>query len=309
MKADNPKKLLPFSVVRLTKNSAPKLKEILRSTFPPIFNAFKSAFAILEGVEVDKALQNLDRMREMPLQKLTDVQFLENFIIDAGLHASGGDGNHDSIDYEWPKSLDAYVGKGLQTWQYPIQYGKYLVFLSQFQIKSHLEIGVAYGGAFVFSTEYLNRFNAPLSSYCIDVVPPSLLVEHYAKKRKLTYITAKSSDLYNHIDPQTKFDLVFVDGDHSKEGVMRDFALIKDKADIIAFHDIVNFKTLGAIEAWDLVKHEHQNDFDFFEFTEQYPDILNKQPGKSLFGIGVAVKKALGAKSVAELTSTAKPSN
>ena len=33
---------------------------------------------------------------------------------------------------------------------------------------------------------------------------------------------------------------------------MSDFLLVKDKARLIAFHDIVNFKTTGAIEAWNV---------------------------------------------------------
>jgi hypothetical protein len=64
---------------------------------------------------------------------------------------------------------------------------------------------------------------------------------------------------------------------------------------------------LGAIEAWDLVKNKYGNDYDFFEFTEQYPEILDKHPGNLLFGIGVAVKKALRAKPVSELSPSGKP--
>jgi cephalosporin hydroxylase len=302
MKNGNAQKLLPFSVVSLTKTAAPQLKELLRSRLPPIFTALKSTFVFLETVEVANALKSIDRMKEIPLATLSDIDYLENFIISSGLHASGGDGSYDSIEYEWPRSLDAFVGKGLQIWQYPTQFSKYLVFLSQFHIKSHLEIGVAYGGAFVFSAEYLKRFNPSLTSYCIDVASSSVLVKCYSRKRDFSYITAKSSDLYQHIDSQTHFDLVFIDGDHSRDGVMRDFDLIKDKANIIAFHDIVNFKTFGAIEAWDVVKNNYKNVYDFFEFTDQYAEILNKQPGNRLFGIGVAVKKALRAKSLSELS-------
>lgn len=302
MAVDTPEKLLPFSLVSFTKNSAPQLKELLRAYLPPVFKILKSSFLILERLEVNKALRNVERMKTTPLEKLKNVHFLHDFIISAGLHASGGDGRHDNEEYEWPKTLDAFVGRGLQIWQYPTQFSKYLVFLSQFQIKSHLEIGVAYGGTFVFSAEYLNRLNSSLTSYCIDVVSPSLLIEHYARKRSFTYVNAKSSELFDHLDPQTSFDLVFVDGDHSKEGVMRDFDLIKDRADIIAFHDIVNFKTVGAIEAWDWLKTQFVADYDFFEFIDQYPEIISKQPGKRFFGIGVAVKKVLRAKPLSELT-------
>ena len=83
---------------------------------------------------------------------------------------------------------------------------------------------------------------------------------------------------------------------------MRDFELINDKADIIAFHDIVNFKTFGAIKAWVNVKNNYGNVYDFFEFTDQYSEILNKKPGNQLFCIGVAVMKALCAKTLSEVS-------
>lgn len=301
MPVDDAEKLLPFSVVGFTKNSAPQLKEMLRSYLPPVFKALKSTFVLLEGMEVDAALKHLERIRQVPLAQLTNVQFLADFISRSGLHASGGDGSCESEEYEWPRTLAAYVGKGLQIWQYPTQFSKYLVFLSQFQIRSHLEIGVSYGGAFVFSVEYLHKLNPTLTSYCIDVVSPSLLVQRFARRRKFTYITDKSCELYKHIHPEICFDLVFVDGDHSSEGVMRDFELVKDKSNIIAFHDIVNFKTSGAIEAWEFVKTNYASIYDFFEFTDQYDEILAKQPGKTLFGIGVAVRKSLAAKPLSKL--------
>jgi hypothetical protein len=97
---------------------------------------------------------------------------------------------------------------------------------------------------------------------------------------------------YQTLDPATELDLVFVDGDHSKEGAMSDFLLVKDKACLIAFHDIVNFKTTGAIEAWNELKENDGDDFEFFEFIDQYDELLARQPNRKLSGIGVAVKKS-----------------
>jgi hypothetical protein len=296
MSSDHPQKFLPVSVVALAKTFAPTTKEVLRKRLPPLFHILKSAFALIEGIEVEKALRTTASLAETPLERLRDPIFLEQFIISVGLHASSRLQLQDGWQQEWPTSLEAFIGKGLQVWQYPTQFSKYLAFLSQFQIKSHLEIGISYGGAFVFSVEYLNRFYPELASYCIDVVPPSALISHYARRKKFTYITAKSSELFRHIDPATHFDLVFVDGDHSKEGVMSDFEMIKDRADIIAFHDIVNYLTPGAVEAWQIVKSQYSEGYDFFEFIDQYPDVLSRHQGNTLLGIGVMVKKELQAK-------------
>jgi len=67
---------------------------------------------------------------------------------------------------------------------------------------------------------------------------------------------------YQTLDPATELDFVFVHGDHSKKGAKSNFLLVRDKARRIAFHDIVNFKTTGAIDAWNELK---ENDGDAFE--------------------------------------------
>lgn len=265
------------------------LKEFTRQHIPPLFEVLKATWSLQERLEVQKALKSLHMLEDAGHDQLKDAQIVEELIQKAGLHKSGGVGE----EYEWPKQLDPFTDKGLKIWQYPIQFSKYLVFLSQFTIRSYLEIGVAYGGTFVFTTEYLRQFNPSVHGTCIDVRVPSLLLQLFAKQNSFQYITAKSCELFQHVKPETSFDLVLVDGDHSREGAMNDFLLVKDKAKIIAFHDIVNFKTSGAIEAWEELKINYSDQFDCFEFTDQYPELLHKQPGRKLLGIGVAVKKTV----------------
>lgn len=265
------------------------LKEFTRQHLPPVFQALKATWTLQERLEVLRALKSIDGLQEIQPKQLQDAQTVEGLIKRAGLHKSGGEGE----EYEWPKELVSFTDKGLKIWQYPTQFSKYLTFLTQFEIDSYLEIGVAYWGTFVFTTEYLRRFRPGLKSYCIDVRVPSLLLNLFAQKRKFEYITAKSSELYSHLSPDTAFDLVLVDGDHSKEGAMKDFYLVKDNAKIIAFHDIVNFKTPGAIDAWQELKREYATEYDCYEFIDQYDELMAKQPDRKLLGIGVAVKKSL----------------
>lgn len=196
-------------------------------------------------------------------------------------------------EYEWPPSLAVHTGKGLQVWQYPNQFSKYLAFLSAYKINSYLEIGVAYGGTFVLTLEYLSRLNTDLVACCVDVRNPSALFDVYSDFRSFTYVVAKSSDLFDHVDRDSRFDLVFIDGDHSRNGVVNDFLMVKDRASIIGFHDIVNFKTPGTIAAWRDIKKDFADSFDFFEFVDQYPALAGGGEGKSLLGIGVAVKKGV----------------
>jgi len=58
-----------------------------------------------------------------------------------------------------PDELYQFCGRGLHYWQYPNQFSKYLVRLSQFKVESYLEIGVRHGGTFVITVEYLSRFH------------------------------------------------------------------------------------------------------------------------------------------------------
>jgi cephalosporin hydroxylase len=265
------------------------LKELTRQRLPALFQALKALAGFKEDMDVRRALKNLDRLSQCSKKDLANAQIVEALIKQAGLHKSIGVGE----EYEWPAELDAYTDKGLKIWQYPSQFSKYLAFLSHYQIRSYLEIGVAYGGTFVFTVSFLDRFSPGLRATCIDVRDPSPLIKRFSESRSFQYVTDKSSELFRHVDANTNFDLVLVDGDHSKQGAMSDFELVRDKAKIIAFHDIVNFKTPGAVEAWLDLKENHSDAFECYEFIDQYDELIQKNHGKSLLGIGVAVRKDL----------------
>ncbi|MFN9623861.1 MAG: class I SAM-dependent methyltransferase [Cyanobacteriota bacterium] len=267
------------------------LKEFARQKLPAVFQVLKSAARFKEDMDVKRSLGILARLNKCSPQDLKTVSFLEHLVAQAGLHESSGVG----VERDWPKELEKFTNKGLKIWQSPAQFSKYLCFLSQYNIQSYLEIGVAYGGTFVFTVGYLDRLHPGLKATCIDVCEPSLLIKRFAGYRSFQYITDKSCTLFQHLDPSTHFDLVLVDGDHSRQGAMSDFHLVRDRAKIIAFHDIVNYKTLGAIEAWKEVKENYGDAFEFHEFIDQYDELMQANQGQGLFGIGVAVSKHLRA--------------
>jgi hypothetical protein len=84
---------------------------------------------------------------------------------------------------------------------------------------------------------------------------------------------------------QESFDLVLIDGDHSEEGCRGDFELVRDRARIIAFHDIVSVDVPGVQKVWKEVKAGYTQRFGFIEFCQQYPE-----PGDG-FGIGLAISR------------------
>jgi hypothetical protein len=266
------------------------LKRAFRERIPGFYNVLKGLWRFPERVSVLRALQTLRQIQGIPRETLVNQAFLESFIPRLGLHPSGGKG---TAEYEWPASLADRTGKGLQVWQYPHQFSKYLAFVSAFKISSYLEIGVAYGGTFVLTVEYLSRLNSGLRACCVDVRAPSLLFDVYSESKNFTYVEAKSTDLFSHISSESHFDLVFIDGDHSRQGVINDFLLVKDRSSLIGFHDIVNFKTPGTVDAWAEIKRDFGDSFSFYEFVDQYPELLGHDHEKTLLGIGVAVKKGM----------------
>ena len=224
--------------------------------------------------------------------KVDTIEEIENEIKNAGLFPF----SEDKLK-EFPLSLHKYCGMGIGIWQYPIQFSKYLHFVTNlgFPISSYIEIGCAAGGTFTFTSEFLGKKN-PV--YCVGIDPAgpgctlnggkNMYTEafcEYIQIKDHTFITAKSTDLYKHIPINTTFDLVLIDGDHSYEGVKEDFDMIDGKARIIVLHDIVNSMCPGVCKFWNELRDTRQNDYMFEEFTEQYG------LKDSFLGIGVLISK------------------
>jgi hypothetical protein len=75
-------------------------------------------------------------------------------------------------------------------------------------------------------------------------------------------------------------DLILIDGDHSYEGVKKDFDTLKNNARIIVFHDIASCVCPGVVRFWNEIKALYPG--QTVEFTEQYEDVAG-----SYLGIGV----------------------
>lgn len=46
-------------------------------------------------------------------------------------------------------------------------------------------------------------------------------------------------------------------------------------------------------KVWEEVKEREKNNFDFFEYTDQYDEVVHRR-NETLLGIGVAVRKSSG---------------
>lgn len=94
-------------------------------------------------------------------------------------------------------------------------------------------------------------------------------------------------------DFRISLDLLFIDGDHTLEGVTKDWEmyspLVQDGG-LVVFHDIVDhsetFPTCQVKPLWDELKKGHE----FYEFIDSTDSGVMPQVGPQWGGIGVLVK-------------------
>lgn len=220
------------------------------------------------------------------LKNLKDKSFIENELITTL-------GLNDEILSEQPLELSKYYGKGfkLRIWQYPNQFSKYLNYLATKtkKINSYLEIGCRHGGTFILTTEYLTRLNSNFNkSVAIDIIQPNELLREYTKFNDGAFfknLDSTTPEFKEYIE-NNFFDLIFIDGDHSYEGVKNDSILTKDHCNIQVFHDIISDACPGVKKYWNEVKNEYVDTHNFYEFNDQYNSVVG-----TFLGIGIAIRK------------------
>ena len=232
---------------------------------------------------IDLSLVSL--IREKDLDYLSNPKLVESeLLLELGL-------NNEAL-HEFPEELKNFCGKGLLHWQYPKQFSMYLTQLSKLKIESYLEIGVRHGGTFVITIEYLEKFHLLKNAVGIDIDYCPSLIEYKKINPKINFmkIDSQSSRFKKFITDHTGFDLVLIDGDHKETACRNDFETVRDKGNIIVFHDITSDVCSGVGRVWNQVKATYPDEYQFFEFIDQYESV-SERTGQVFLGIGMAIKK------------------
>jgi hypothetical protein len=190
--------------------------------------------------------------------EIPDIRSFDKFGLYRWLREEAGV-NHDS----W-FGTGLKVG-GIELQQVPEEYVELLSFLKNFGAKKYLSVGIGKGGSFMVETYIQEGLEKAIavdnSSYWNDD-------QRYGILGKIAWLerNAGCEVQFHDMDSvtflsrcQEKFDAIFIDADHSYEGVKNDYvnALpLLNEGGIMIFHDINSSGCPGVVGLWNEIKND-----------------------------------------------------
>lgn len=160
---------------------------------------------------------------------------------------------------------------GLKLQQVPEEYSRVILKILEKKPKSYLEIGIGNGGSWM-TFSYINRKTLNIShsvdnlSYYQAIgqkIEEIEFIENFLSKdiENTCFFNMNSSDYLNKCE--TKYDVIFIDGDHSYEGVKSDYInslSLMNENGIMIFHDIASIGAPGVVQFWNEIKNTHKSE-------------------------------------------------
>lgn len=158
-----------------------------------------------------------------------------------------------------------YIAKLFKIQQKETEWLKFIALLANIEPENILEIG-SYDGGSTISLSLLCK-----NLITIEYIPPRYDVNIIKQECNFTYIQGDSTspEIINlfKLNPQTKFDVIFIDGGHEYNTVKQDFLNYKQfikPGGIIAMHDIIESdlhkaQNTTVYKFWNEVKNNFKN--------------------------------------------------
>ncbi len=159
-------------------------------------------------------------------------------------------------------------------WQCPVQLASVLVYLASLAPRSLLEIGTASAWTTTLMTAYLQRFGlqradtVDVGSAYLDARLPPLWPSAALGLENLRMVRLHLGNGSFDRPLRPEYDLVFIDGDHSYDGVKADFARYGPLARrAVLFHDVHDALTEGVRRFWEELKQRRRAVDSVHEFV------------------------------------------
>ena len=154
------------------------------------------------------------------------------------------------------------------TLQIPTEYIDFLLYCIEKKPATFCEIGCYVGGFAVFTSAVLLRFHTDFKYTIIDIEDIFADWDHYKKVLPLDKRIPSTAQHY----AQEAFDIVFIDADHSYDGLKRDFLSLGQHANMLCgFHDIngTEYDHLdgGTRRAWNDLKVSYREKASILEIA------------------------------------------
>lgn len=181
--------------------------------------------------------------------------------------------------YNWLKTeagvnngihFGAFEG-GLELQQIPEEYIEYLWFLKNRKSEKYLNIGIGNDGSFMVET-YIQS-DSLKRSVAVDNTSYGVFTNIENINYRINWLKENTNILIDFFNMNSieyfknndeKFDTIFIDGDHSYDGVKLDYDyclnLLNDNG-VMIFHDIASLQCPGVVKLWNEIKNERCIEF------------------------------------------------